>query len=59
MIQTVWSGGVTRDGVTPITPGSSTALPRLLNVWLADGRALDDDVENLRAAPRPRRRPPR
>ena len=47
MIQTVWSGGVTRDGVTPITPGSSTALPRLLNVWLADGRALDDDAENF------------
>ena len=46
MIQTVWSGGVTRDGVTPITPGSSTALPRLLNVWLADGRALDDDAES-------------
>ena len=47
MIQTVWSGGVTRDGVTPITPGASTALPRLLNVWLADGRALDDDAENF------------
>ena len=47
VIQTVWSGGVTRDGVTPITPGSSTALPRLLNVWLADGRALDDDAENF------------
>ena len=55
MIQTVWSGGVTRDGVTPIAlprprcPGcsTSTALPRLLIVWLADGRALDDDAENF------------
>ena len=47
MIQTVWSGGVTRDGVTPLTPGASPALPRLLHVWLADGRALDDDARAL------------